>query len=293
MCSTMEGMDAALAPLAERVAPVTLAVERRIPGPDALLPVLPEGGLQRGWSVAVEGSGSWSLAAALVAPLQVGDGWVGVVGAPAFGLVAATGYGFRLDRVALVDQPPTGRWAAVVAALVDGFDAVLVDPAGGVPARDARRLRARARERGAILVHLDGARTWPEAADVVLRVEESRWEGLEEAGPDGAPSPGGHGHLRARRVAVTGSGRRLPGRPRRTEVWLPGPGGGLVATDPASTPVGRVPPVASTTGASTTGAARRRSRFGPGPVREPGGTSVPAAPDRSLVDREPLERAAG
>lgn len=217
----MVGMDAALAPLAGRVAPVALAVERRRSGPEALAPVLPDGGLQRGWSVEVTGPGAWSLAAALAAPMQAAEGWVAVVGAPSFGLLAATGYGFRLDRVVLVEQPPPGRWATVVAALVDAVDVVVVDPVATVPGRDARRLRARARERGAVLVHLDGGRTWPEAADVVLRVEGSRWEGLEA----------GHGHLRARRVSVSGSGRRLPGPPRHTELWLPGPDGGLAPAD--------------------------------------------------------------
>lgn len=215
-------VDVALSQLADRVAPVTLATEQRLAGPAALHPVLPEGGLQRGWSVAVEGMGAWSIAAALVAPVQGSEGWAAVVGVPAFGLVAASGYGFRLDRVVVVDQPPPGRWAAVVAALVDAFDVVLVAPPSVVAARDARRLRARARERGALLVHLDGGRTWPEAVDVGLRVGPSRWEGLEP----------GHGHLRARRVVVTGTGRRLPGTPRRSELWLPGPDGRLAVAPP-------------------------------------------------------------
>jgi hypothetical protein len=255
------GVDAALAPLAERVAPVALAVERRLPGPGALAPVLPDGGLQRGWSVAVAGPGAWSLAAALTAPIQADDGWVAVVGAAAFGLVAATGYGFRLDRVLLVDQPPPGRWAVVVAALVDAVDVVVVHPPAGIAGRDARRLRARARERGAILVHLDGGRTWPEAADVALEVTDARWEGVEA----------GHGHLRARRVALAGSGRRLPGRSRRTEVWLPGAGGGLVPVErPAHRSQGRpdlvvaaaAPPTPSAGGATGTVVAHGLGRAG-------------------------------
>jgi hypothetical protein len=234
-------MDAAIAPLAERVRPISLAGERRWAAPPALAPVLPEGGLQRGWSVAVAGPGAWSLAAALVAPVQAADGWVAVVGAPGFGLVAAAGLGLRLDRVVVVDQAPPGRWAAVVAALVDGVDAVLVDPPAPVPGRDARRLRARARERGAVVVHLDGAGTWPEVPEVVLTVSSARWEGVGD----------GHGHLRARRVEVAGSGRRLPGSPRRTSLWLPGPDGRLAPAEsgPGVGPirpeiVGRVRPVA-------------------------------------------------
>lgn len=218
-------VDAALAPLADRIRPVTLAGEQRLAGPAPLRPVLPEGGLQRGWSVAVAGgSGAWSLAAALVAPAQEGDGWVAVVGVPRFGLVAAAGLGFRLDRVVVVDQPPPGRWASVVAALVDAVEVVVVEPDRPVPGRDARRLAARARERGAVLVHLDGGRAWPEPADVVLTVGGARWSGIEA----------GHGHLRARRVVVTGTGRRLPGAPRRTELWLPDASGRLAPVEGAA-----------------------------------------------------------
>ena len=259
MCSTMVEVDAPsvarndLADLAERVAPLALASDQRLAVPAPLQPVLPDGGLQRGWSVAVQGCGAWSLASALVAPAQDCDGWVVVVGAPAFGLVAAAGYGLRLDRMVVVDQPPTGRWAAVVAALVDAVDVVLVAPDAPVAARDARRLRARARERGALLVHLDAAATWPEPADVVLTVTGSRWEGLED----------GHGHLRARRVAVTGSGRRLPGRPRRVELWLPDLHGTLAPAQPASGPVA-VPGHArsGTDDRDRAGAARDRSGSG-------------------------------
>jgi hypothetical protein len=234
-------LDAPLAALADRVSPLALAGEQRLTGPAPLGPVLPEGGLQRGWSVAVDGVGSWSLAAGVAGAL---DGWVAVVGAPAFGLAAAAGYGLGLDRVVVVDQPPAGRWAAVVAALVDAVDVVLLAPEATVAGRDARRLRARARERGVVLVHLDGARTWPEPADVTLVVSDARWEGLEQ----------GHGHLRARRVVVTGSGRRLPGRPRTTEVWLPGPDGALAAT---------------------AAGAERRSGSGPRPGGRPTGDLVP------------------
>ena len=48
------------------------------------------------------------------------------------------------------------------------------------------------------------------------------WEGVEH----------GAGHLRGRRVTVVASGRRIP-RPRRAELWLPGPGGIVVAVDGA------------------------------------------------------------
>ena len=77
-------------------------------------------------------------------------------------------------------------------------------------------------------------RAWPEAADVSLTVAATAWEGLGQ----------GHGHLRARRVVVEAAGRRGADRPRRAELWLPGPGGVLAAAPPTPSPRcgRRVPP---------------------------------------------------
>src|SRR5205807_6967020 len=109
--------------------------------------------------------------------------------------VAAAELGVALERFPLVASPPTattGRnsvgWATVVAAVLDAMDVVLAWPPPKVRAPDARRLAARARERGAVLVlGLGGggarasprpAATWPEGVDVRLAVTRARWEGL-------------------------------------------------------------------------------------------------------------------
>jgi hypothetical protein len=100
----------------------------------------------------------------------------------------------------------------VVAAFLDAVDVVLVRPPPRLPAAQARRLAARARERGAVLVPL-GA--WSEPADLRLAVTASAWQGLGQ----------GHGHLLARQAEVTIAGRGAAARERRFLLWLPSPDG--------------------------------------------------------------------
>jgi hypothetical protein len=211
-----------------------------LPVADALVPLLP-GGLMRGTTVQVsgqiEGIGSTSLALALLAGPSAAGSWAAAVGVPTLGLAAAAGFGVDLGRLVLVAPPPSGEWATVVATLLDAFEVVVArPPAGRVRPVDARRLAARARERGTVLVRLAGSSAWPEAADVSLAVTATTWEGLGR----------GHGHLRARRAVVEATGRRGFDRPRRAEVWLPGPGGVLAPAPPLAevrpfTPRSRVP----------------------------------------------------
>jgi hypothetical protein len=193
---------------------------------EPLLPLLP-GGLVRGTAVHVDGAadglGSTSLALAVLAGPSAAGSWTAAVGIPALGLAAAAGYGVDLGRLVLVAPPPPGEWATVVATLLDAFEVVLARPAGRrVGATDGRRLAARTRERGSVLVRLGAAGAWPDAADVTLTVTATRWEGLGR----------GHGHLRARRATVVAGGRRGFDRPRQAELWLPGPGGALAEAPP-------------------------------------------------------------
>lgn len=216
---------AELRALDERVRPVTLAERQVLPVVDALAPVLPGGGLRRGSVVALraEGSGgaATSLALAVVAEASGQGSWVAVVGLPTLGLVAAAEIGVALDRLAIVDPPDRGRWAQAVAALVDAVDLVVMGPARVRPG-DARRLEARARERGAVLLPVGV--DWPTEPDVTLTADPGRWEGVGL----------GHGHLRARRVGVRAAGRRDAARPRSTEIWLPAEGGGVAAVEPTT-----------------------------------------------------------
>jgi hypothetical protein len=216
-----------LGELAERVRPVTLTREQRLPVLPALEALLPGGGLRRGATVSVGSSvgGATSLALALVAEASQHGSWVAAVGVPSLGLVAADELGVALERLVLVAAPERDAWGGVVAALVDGFDLIVLHAGRtGVRTVDARRLVARARERGAVLVQLGSG--WPETADVQLEVTRARWEGLDD----------GHGHLQARKVRVAGGGRAEAAQPRRVDLWLPGPGGEVVPAEPAAAP---------------------------------------------------------
>ena len=217
---TLPSGPAGLAGLPESVRPVALAGDRLLPVLPALGRLLPGGGLRRGSTVAV--AGSTSLALALLAGPSAAGSWCAVVGMPSLGLVAAAEVGAAVGRLALVAAP--GRdWAAVVAALLDALDVVVVRaPDRAVRAADARRLGARARERGAVLVPLG---RW-DGADVRLSVARSAWEGLD----------GGSGHLRARLVEVVAEGRGAAARPRRARLWLPAPDGTIAPADPKSSP---------------------------------------------------------
>src|SRR5205814_3148836 len=154
--------------------------------------------------------GASSLALALLAGPSAAGSWCAAVGLPSLGLVAAAELGVALDRFPLVARPGAD-WPAVVAALLEAVDVVLLCPPPHVRTGDARRLAARARERGAVLVVTGGA----VPADVRLSVVRSEWEGLGQ----------GHGRLQARRMDVVSSGRGAAARERRASLWLPGPDG--------------------------------------------------------------------
>ena len=212
-----------LGELAERVRPVTLTREQRLPVLPALDGLVPGGGLRRGATVSVRSGvgGATSLAMALAAEASQHGSWVAGVGLPSLGLVAADELGVALERLVLVAAPERDTWGGVVAALVDGFDLVVLHAGRtGVRTADARRLVARARERGAVLLQLGPG--WPEGADVQLEVTRARWEGLDH----------GHGRLLARKVRVAGAGRGEAARPRQVDLWLPGADGQVGAAEP-------------------------------------------------------------
>jgi hypothetical protein len=184
----------------------TLADERLLPVVPAFQSLLPGAGLRRGTTVAVGRSAA--LALALVAGASAAGSWVAAVGLPHLGIVAAAETGVVLERLALVPAPGVRAWPTVVAALLDAVDVVLMRPPARPPAAQARRLAARARERGAVLVPLG---PWSEPADLRLAVTSSAWHGLGQ----------GHGNLQARQVEVLVAGRGAAARERRVLLWLP------------------------------------------------------------------------
>lgn len=207
--------------VADRVCPVVLAGEQVLPVLGPLVPLFPDGGLRRGSSVSIQarpGAGALSLTYAVAAGPVAAGSWVAMVGLASAGLVSAAELGVPLERVVSIRAPEPGQWAGVVAALVGAFDLVLVAPRHRVKHADARRLAARSRERGSVLLRVGGGgHRWPEGADLTLSVVAGRWAGL------GA----GFGHLRSRQVSVEVGGRREAARPRRHELLLPGPDGAV------------------------------------------------------------------
>jgi hypothetical protein len=208
---------------AEKSRPIAMAGTRRLEVGGALGGLFPSGGIQRGSTVGVGSQagvpGSVSLALAVASGVMAGGScsWAAAVGFPSLGLVAAAELGVPLGRLALVPAPGDS-WPVVVASLLDGVDLVMLRPPARVRQSDARRLTARVRERGSVLlvVETGAQQRWTESPDVRLDVDSASWVGL------GA----GHGNLRARRVEVVAGGRRLAGgRTRKVPLWLPGPDG--------------------------------------------------------------------
>ena len=236
----------------------TLADERLLPVLPALQPLLPHPGLRRGTTVAVTRSAA--LALALVAGVSAAGSWVAAVGLPDLGIVAAAETGVVLERLALVPAPGARAWPTVVAALLDAIDVVLVRSPPGLPDAQARRLIARARERGTVLVPLG---PWPQPADLRLAVTKSTWHGIGQ----------GHGHLHSRLAEVVATGRGAATRERRTLLWLPSPDGTVIpATTPVAAAPGAVTPGAVTPGAAAPGAAA------PGAVTPGAAAPVAAGP---------------
>ena len=217
------GKDAALEVLHERIRPVTLARDQILPVAPPFEELLPGAGLRRGGTVSVTATGvggGTSLALALVAEASRAGSWMAAVGLPSLGLVAADEAGVALERLVLVRAPERADWGSVVAALVDGFDLLLLHAGrGGVRPVDARKLVARARERGTVLVQLGPG--WEGEADLSLRIVDARWEGLDD----------GYGHLLARRITLEVAGRGAAARPRRHQLWLPARDGPVAAVE--------------------------------------------------------------
>lgn len=188
--------------------------ERLLPVRNDLAEVLPLGGLRRGSTVSVRGS--TSLLLALLAEATETGSWAAVVGMPDLGVLAARELGVDVGRLALVPRPGADA-VAVLGALLDGFDLVVLSAAAlgaktvGAQANRraalARKLSARARHRGAVLL-VD--QSWP-GAECELVSGARGWSGLGD----------GHGHLRSQRVSVAVRGRRADERRRPVEVTLP------------------------------------------------------------------------
>ena len=165
--------------VAARARPFVAAGDRLLPvtGPVGVL--LPAGGLQRGSTISVDGSpgsGATTVALTLAAAATGAGEWAAIVdpGGTLGGRAAVTA-GVELERLAVVRRVAPDRWAAVVAALLDGITVVVATVPPHLRLGDARRLVARARERKSVLVAFG---PWP--VEAALRVHTGRctWRGL-------------------------------------------------------------------------------------------------------------------
>lgn len=234
----MLGDVASLGDIALQSSPLVLAAERRLEVCAPLTGLFPGGGLRRGSTVAVTGAspGVTALALALLAAASAAGSWCALAGAHDLGLLAAAQLGVCLDRLAIVPSPGV-QWPAVTAALLDGVEAVVLRPPAPASPAQCRKLSARARERGSVLIVLSPAgglqsrpgsagglqsrpgSAWPERVDVRLAVTAANPRGLSA----------GHGYFQGRRVEVTATGRGAASGERIVEVWLPGPQGTVSA----------------------------------------------------------------
>ncbi len=189
----------------------TPVVRAPLPIAPSFAPLFADGGLVRGRTVACTGDAALSTALALSASATRLGSWLAVIGVPQLGVGAAIEAGVAIERIVLAQPPHASReWVATVAALVEGFDVLIVAPPASLSAHDARRLQTRvtARQSVLIVVHLPPplaphTRLAPHAlqvfgADLDVRADTVAWSGIEQGGS----------HITQRMVHVRVSGRR-------------------------------------------------------------------------------------
>ncbi len=205
-----------LTALGDRVAPVSMALERTLPTSPECADLFAEGALVRGRVLACTGSAATTVALRLVAATVEAGGWMAVIDVPMLGLDAASELGIALERVVSVTTSSGAGvgtdaggadaevWADVVAAAADGFEVLVTRVPAGVRPATARKVATRLQQRGVVLVVLGDP--GPLVCDGVVDSGGQVWSGV------GA----GWGRLEHRSVEVTATGRRLPGQRCRT-----------------------------------------------------------------------------
>ena len=229
IAESQEDRRARLRLVADRVAPLALAHQRTLPLLPAVSDLFVGGSLQRGLTVAVNGIGATSMALVLAAgPSQAGS-WTALVGTEELGLAAVAEAGIVLERLLVVGPVDASTNAGVVAALIGAVDVVLVGSGLRFRPADLRRLSARLRESGSVLIQIGSSRIESSqigsskgpGVDVGVRVMTSQWSGLGD----------GHGLLRSRKVEVQTQGRGAATRARAVSLLLPGPNGAPLRPD--------------------------------------------------------------
>jgi hypothetical protein len=196
-----------------------------LPVTPSLAELLPDG-LRRGSTIAV--TSSVSLLLALLGAPSARGAWTAMVGMPTISAEAAAAAGIELQRLAIISPPASdagartgpgwtgASWTTAVGALLDAVDVVVARPGvtgtfgGNVTDGEARRLTARARSKGAVLVLFgQQAASWP-AVEMRLSAQHGRWSGIGD----------GYGRLKQRQLLVSATGKGRSARPRTAELWL-------------------------------------------------------------------------
>lgn len=169
--------------------------------------LFPDEGLKRGSTVVV--SGSTSLALLTIAAASAEGSWCVALNMADLGIDAAVEAGVSLDRLALVPNPGK-QWAIVASTLAEAVDVVLVRPPGQVKESDARRLVAKARECGSVLIPVvEHSSQWP-LGDLRLHCNGFSFSGLNE----------GHGYLQRPRLMVNVEGRNKASMQRQAIIGI-------------------------------------------------------------------------
>ena len=186
----------------------TPVVRAPLPIAPSFAPLFADGGLVRGRTVACTGDAALSTALALSASATRLGSWLAVIGVPQLGVGAAIEAGVAIERIVLTQPPHASReWVATVAALVEGFDVLIVAPPASLSAHDARRLQTRVTARQSVLIVVDPptplaphTRLAPQVfgTDLDVRADTVAWSGIEQGGS----------HITQRMVHLRVSGRR-------------------------------------------------------------------------------------
>ena len=195
---------------------------RYLPVEPHIRDLLPNGGLRRGTVIGVAAGtpGSMSLMLTTLIEASKAGSWVAIAGLPTLGYVAADELGLVLERTAVI--PRLGHDPAnVIAALIDGFDMIVISAAENLPPAARQQLAARARQRGTVIIPYGMA--W-DGADTTLAATGARWDGVGEGA--------------GRHLTITSRGRGGSDRERRTQMWIPPHGPTWTAPLTAGAPPG-------------------------------------------------------
>ena len=176
---------------------------------EVLQPLFAGRGFERGHVYGIAGEAPLSLLFALVARATMQGSWFALVDLERAGLLSAHEHGVALHRTECVESGSLSAWPAVVGALVDGIDFVVVSSPVCSPS-EARRIAARVKAQGSVLIILGKPGAFD--IDATFSAHTRQWHFNTFAS--------------ARTMDVVAHGRRVHGN-RTCHVMLPSPTGAV------------------------------------------------------------------